>query len=605
MVAVASHVASVTGATLSSVLPTLADIGSASSALEAERTWQLLITGNAYDPDANQAASLALSIGSTVVARYLGSQAFGSSPAGALGAQQIAGAMLFATGEGETPTMQWSGGSTTDGDGSGNGLAIAVDVTDIPLNNGRYSSQSANTDTADTGPGSGDGWTTVQTLTFTPTRTGAHFVLASMELVANGSATATQQTAARLVVDGTPVSGQATVMDIGPLPTTIQRGFLALFEDDLDGSEHVIELQVNGTLSSGNVNTRRRAIQVYESALWEAVLFAQQSEGLTLGAGVTNFVPGIDVTVPAPAEARRLVAIYAGPSQTGFWKQGQFVIGDSTVISPGFGSATNDLGNAVGDDAMHDHGIYTAADVEAETRIRVQYGQFGAGGGGGMVVGQDVAVADASGPGALLALVLDVTPPEDPEPGSDQELPDMADDVGGMDGELTMRIEYFILADDEFGGMEGTLAMDVVPGEPIPLPDMAGELGSMDGELSIFIDQTLPGMAASIGGLGGYLLIDVEPSPGIEFPAMADSMGGVDGSLLMRVDQLFPTMASAFGGMDGALTMAVVGDIELPNMVDMLGGLGGLLMIDVVQGFDDKWVDVLDSSASIFETRRG
>src|SRR5690606_26658949 len=98
--------------------------------------------------------------------------------------------------------------------------------------------------------------------------------------------------------------------------------------------------------------------------------------------GVTDFVPGIDVTVPAPAEARRLVAIYAGPSQTGFWKQGQFVIGTSTVISPGFGAATNDLGNTSIDDAMHDHGIYTDA-VEAETRIRVQYGQFGAGGGGG------------------------------------------------------------------------------------------------------------------------------------------------------------------------------------------------------------------------------
>src|SRR5690606_6940870 len=130
--------ASVDGVTLTSVLPALADVGSASSALEAERTWQLLVSGNAYDPDANNIVELAATIGGTTVARYAGSQAFGASPAGALGAQQIAGAMLFVTGEAETPTLQWQGGSAGDGDGLASGMRLlAVDVTDIPLGNGR------------------------------------------------------------------------------------------------------------------------------------------------------------------------------------------------------------------------------------------------------------------------------------------------------------------------------------------------------------------------------------------------------------------------------------------------------------------------------------
>lgn len=580
MVALPAVHLEVNGVAITSQLPTLANLGSASSALPDGTEHLVLVVGNAADNDADVQAEVVLDVGGTPIARYNGSQGFAGGPAGALRAQQILAARVLTTGTGDT--MQFRGAiGDADGDGSANLQALAIDITALPLDDGRYQAVSANTDTTTAGPAGASGWQTAHSLTFTPTRSGVHIVLASIEAVPDGAAGA-NEIQLRLTVDGTAVPGSTQEMNVAATPAGQSQGYLTFAVPDLAAASHTIAIQINGTGSAGNVDHRRGSIVVLEAALFEAYTTDEQSAGVTVATGGTAAITGIDTTLAAPAEARRILALACGPDQTGFWRQHQFALGDTpTLVTPGWGCATNDIGTGAGDDMMHSTGLYTADGVTTATRLRLQTSQF-APGNATTVVGQAAARASA-GPFRLLALVLDV-----PDTGPvDIDLPAMADDIAGLSGTMSLQVEVLIMGDDELARLDGSLSLSL----DLALPAMADALGGMGGTATMDVvgsaSVDLPGMADALARLDGSATVDVVPPPSVDLPAMADALGGLTGSLSVDVVPVpsidLPGMADALGGLGASL--ALVYDLALPGMSDALVRiLGSLAPLSLEQG---------------------
>jgi hypothetical protein len=306
------------------------------------------------------------------------------SPSGALASPANGGNMgmglatVYTPGAGEEMELQaWAGAAS----GEAYGRFYAIDISGIPDTGDsplRWHEETANNDTIVTTPTTG--YTVVgNALTFTPTQAGDHVIIASVELVDDGTGGETDEFDCRVVVDGTEVSGSVLQINVASRGSAVY-GYLFMRVVNLTAAEHDIEIEVNGTSSNGNVGARRVRIHAIDVNAFEAADVDQDLDAT--GFSVTGTADNDAMSVTVGNGTDDYLLFMSWQKQVSFWSEAYFLVGAGETETPteGFGKANDDFGVAVGNDMQLEVGIHVLSSPASSTNIQARASKVGGGG---------------------------------------------------------------------------------------------------------------------------------------------------------------------------------------------------------------------------------
>lgn len=304
---------------------------------------------------------------------------------------------------GASDTMQYQAwGGAASGEGSGH--FFALDMSDLTLNSDRWHQETANSDTIVTTPTSG--YTVVGTaLTFTAPSAGDYIIIASAELVANGTAAATDEFDVHLVIDGTEVDGTVDQRNVGGRTDTIL-GYFVMTVQTLTAASHTFQVEVNGTSSNGNIGARRIRIHAIRVGAIEGSDVQEVQDAAETVTGTAT----ADVASTTIGNGSADYLIYSrAPKQVTFWSQGFHYLNSVETPTDGFGTGLSDFGVGAANDMGLETGLSIASAPASSTSLALRYDRVG--GAGSNLYGTDCARA-ADGPASLIAIRL-ATPSAD------------------------------------------------------------------------------------------------------------------------------------------------------------------------------------------------
>lgn len=359
-------------------------VAGTSSNLTSGTEYLIIAAGNqANNGGGGTVHDMTFLVGSTVLGRAAGDRgAFTPSASlatsGNGGYMQIALAATYTPGSAEAMSLEaWAGA----GSGTAYCRGYAIDLSDIPGpgsgdSQARWHEETAQNDTIVDTPTSG--FEVVGTaLTFTAPRAGEYLIIASVELVDDGTAAATDEFDVRLVLDSTTLDGTPIQQDTTSRTAAVM-GCLWMRVETLTAASHTIEIELNGTSSNGNVGARRVNIHAIEVAAFEAGDVQEDTDAFETVTGTTSQDTGHSLTIGDGSSDYLLFCQWQ--KQASFWAEAYFVVGATEEPTNGFGVGADDFGTGASNDQPMEMGLYITSAPAASTALGTRINKVGGGG---------------------------------------------------------------------------------------------------------------------------------------------------------------------------------------------------------------------------------
>ncbi len=324
----------------------------------------------------------------------------GSLDTDANGCQSSMGAAFtYTSGTSHAMEIQADSG---DGSGTGQWSAYAFDISNI---SGAFHQEDTNSDTATDTPTSG--WEDVGTQLSETTAAGDYWLVVSTEAFDDGATAGTDEIGIRVDLDGTVINGSTLEKNI---TANEVYGYLYQRVVTLTAATHTVDVQVNGTISNGNVSVRRTRIHLIPvDELEDSDGVEDTDAGETVTGTTTQTVGDISITLNPPA-SRDYYLWAANQKQVSFWSQGNIQLGGVDAITNGFGVGVADLGTGATDDLVMEMAGHVETGVSSSTAATVLLDKVG--GGGSNQHGSNATRAGGSDELVLVAIRLYTPDPD-------------------------------------------------------------------------------------------------------------------------------------------------------------------------------------------------